>query len=254
MRAKFPLDDVADALATLPGVDAVALGGSRAQGTARDDSDWDFAVYYRDTFDPDELRHLAQSSGWDGEATEIGGWGGGVFNGGAWFTIADSKVDVHYRDLTVINAELARAERGEFHIEPLMFHIAGIPSYLVLAELAMNRVLRGDLPTASFPDALRESASAEWAGRARMNLDYAEHGHAARGRLAQCAALMVVAASECAHSVLASRGEWVTNEKTLLDRAGLSVVETVIAGLTPDVESLVTGVQELRRWMKDRTE
>ena len=35
-------------LAALPGVRAAALGGSRASGTARPDSDWDFAVYYRD--------------------------------------------------------------------------------------------------------------------------------------------------------------------------------------------------------------
>jgi predicted nucleotidyltransferase len=37
----------AEALAGLPGVRAVALGGSRAAGMARPDSDWDFAVYYR---------------------------------------------------------------------------------------------------------------------------------------------------------------------------------------------------------------
>ena len=36
----------ADLLAGLPGVLAVTLGGSRAAGTARPDSDWDFAVYY----------------------------------------------------------------------------------------------------------------------------------------------------------------------------------------------------------------
>ncbi|MFJ6292701.1 hypothetical protein ACIQJX_05005, partial [Streptomyces griseoviridis] len=35
------LDRTADTLARLPGVRAVALGGSRAEGTARDDSDWD---------------------------------------------------------------------------------------------------------------------------------------------------------------------------------------------------------------------
>lgn len=53
-----------DALAGLPGVQAVTLGGSRAAGTARPDSDWDFAVYYRSPgFDPLILRSL----GWPGE-------------------------------------------------------------------------------------------------------------------------------------------------------------------------------------------
>jgi len=55
----------ADALASLPGVRAVALGGSRAAGTDRPDSDWDFAVYYRGAgpgiggvFDPASLGTL----------------------------------------------------------------------------------------------------------------------------------------------------------------------------------------------------
>jgi predicted nucleotidyltransferase len=47
---------VADRLAGLPGVRAVTLGGSRAEGTHRPDSDWDFSVYYRGHFDPQDLR------------------------------------------------------------------------------------------------------------------------------------------------------------------------------------------------------
>ncbi len=42
-------------LAELPGVVAVALGGSRALGTARLDSDWDIGLYYRGRFDPGPL-------------------------------------------------------------------------------------------------------------------------------------------------------------------------------------------------------
>ncbi len=63
---------VADRLAALPGIVAVALGGSRAQGTHRPGSDWDFALYYRSHFDPADLRGI----GWAGEVSEIGAWGG----------------------------------------------------------------------------------------------------------------------------------------------------------------------------------
>ncbi len=88
--------EAGERLAALPGVQAVTLGGSRAAGTAGPDSDWDFAIYYRgDGFQPDSLREL----GWPGEIFPIGGWGGGVFNGGAWLTAGQRKVDVHYRDL-----------------------------------------------------------------------------------------------------------------------------------------------------------
>ncbi len=71
------LADTVARLAGLPGVMSVSLGGSRAQGTYRPDSDWDLAIYYRDTFDPQTLRDV----GWAGEVSAIGGWGGGVFNG-----------------------------------------------------------------------------------------------------------------------------------------------------------------------------
>ncbi|HET8794948.1 MAG TPA: nucleotidyltransferase domain-containing protein [Arthrobacter sp.] len=118
---------VGDRLMDLPVVQAVALGGSRAQGTHDPDSDWDLAIYYRGRFEPDSLRAL----GWSGEVSEIGDWGGGVFT-------------------------------------PLMFHLAGIPSYLVVGELAINQVLRGQLPRPKYPEALRNEAPAVWWNIASM--------------------------------------------------------------------------------------
>jgi predicted nucleotidyltransferase len=150
MRQEEVVTRFAGRLAELPGVHAVALGGSRAQGTARPDSDWDLALYYRGAFDPATLRAL----GHEGEVSELGAWGGGVFNGGAWLRVEGVPVDVHYRDLAVIEAEIAAAQEGRVRTEPLMFHLAGIPSYLVVGELAVNRVLHGELPTVDYPEAL----------------------------------------------------------------------------------------------------
>jgi Nucleotidyltransferase domain. len=239
--ARF-LDEVADTLMALPGVQAVTLGGSRAQGTNRPDSDWDLAIYYRGEFHPQALRDV----GWEGEVSEIGGWGGGVFNGGAWLRIDGRRVDVHYRDLDVVERELAEAEQGRFHCEPLMFHLAGIPSYLVVGELAINRVLRGSLPRLEYPPALRRNAPAVWRGQGDLTLIYAEHNHAPYGRLAQCAGMIATGASQFAHAILAARGEWVTNEKTLLTRAGLRPVDDIIAKLTSDPQTLIHAVRSVR--------
>lgn len=239
--ARF-LDAVVDALARLPAVEAVTLGGSRAQNTHRPDSDWDFAIYYRGNFEPQALRDL----GWEGEVSEIGDWGGGVFNGGAWLRIDDRAVDVHYRDLDVIDHQLTEARKGRFHIEPLMFHLAGIPSYLVVAELAINQVLRGSLPSPHYPEPLRRSAASVWSERAELTLNYAEHNPARHGWLSQCVGLSVVAASEYAHAILASRGEWVTNEKTLLDRAGLRDIDQIVETMSADPDDLVSAVAAVR--------
>lgn len=239
------LDTTADRLASLPTVQAVALGGSRAQGSHRPDSDWDLAVYYRGPFDPEDLRAV----GWAGEVSEVGGWGGGVFNGGAWLTVEGRRVDVHYRDLDVVERELAEAEEGRFRVEPLMFHLAGIPSYLVVAELAVNRVLRGELPRpAAYPERLRRTASERWYGTARATLAYARGNHAPAGRLSEVAGALATAAAQTGHAVLAARGEWVTNEKRLLERAGLRGVDDVIGSLgSARREGLSAAVDEAKR-------
>jgi predicted nucleotidyltransferase len=231
--------EAASRLAALPGVLAVSLGGSRAAGTAGPDSDWDFAVYYRGSgFDPESLRSL----GWPGQIFPIGGWGGGVFNSGAWLTAGDRRVDVHYRDLDDIEYRLAEAQAGRFRIERLMFHLAGVPTYIVLAELAGHRVLHGDLPRPAYPPALSEAAARAWQAEALATLDYAQRAHAARGHLADTAGAIAIAACQAAHAVLAARGEWITNDKTLLDRAGLRGVDEILAGLTAEPQELAGAV------------
>jgi predicted nucleotidyltransferase len=240
MNDNLFLDAVADRLAALPGVYAVTLGGSRAQGTHRADSDWDLGVYYRRTFDPADLRAI----GWEGEVSEVGGWGGGVFNGGAWLMIDGRKVDVHYRDLEVVEHELAEAQQGRFHWEPLMFHLAGIPSYLVVAELAINHVLRGELPRPEYPAALRKAAPLFWRNRATMTLEYAKRAYAPRGQVTEVAGALATAAMQTAHAVLGARGEWVTNEKRLLHSAGLRRIDAILTRLRPEPEALARGVAE----------
>lgn len=244
------LDTTADRLAALPAVRAVTLGGSRARGTHGPDSDWDLAVYYRGAFDPADLRAV----GWAGEVSELGAWGGGVFNGGAWLTIDGRRVDVHYRDLDTVEHEVKEAAAGRFGVEPLMFHLAGIPTYLVVAELAINQVLRGDLPRPDYPEALRATALERWYGAATATLAYAEAGHAPRGALTQVAGAIALATAQTAHAVLAARGQWVTNEKGMVEQAGLGGIDALLAGLTPEPRVLAESVTRAGTLLRDAVE
>lgn len=232
----------AERLASLPNVRAVSLGGSRAQGTSRPESDWDFGVYYRAGFDPEDLRAV----GWAGYVSAVGEWGGRVFNGGAWLTIEGRRSDIHYRDMVVVEREIDRAQTGEFSIEPLMFHLAGIPTYLVVAELALNRVLHGDLPRPAYPDALCRVASDRWWDRAARTFSYAIDMHAEAGRVTQFAGLVSQAVAQSAHAVLAARAQWATNEKLLITQAGLRSVDTLLANLSPDPEALSNAGEAIR--------
>jgi predicted nucleotidyltransferase len=209
---------VAEELSALPGVLAVALGGSRVRGTQRADSDWDFAIYYRGYFDPDTLR----AKDWQGEVFDIGAWGGGVMNGGAWLTIDGRRVDVHYRDLDEVEHWSKEAQEGRFRKEHLLFYVAGIPTYVVMAELALNLVLCGSLPAPEYPDALSRSASARWHDDAQASLSYAIGALRDRGDVTVALGNAVRAVLEEAHSRMAARKEWVLNEKGLVGAAGLA--------------------------------
>ncbi len=241
------LNYVGARLAALPGVEAVTLGGSRVEGTSRPDSDWDFSLYYRGHFEPQTLRDV----GWPGQVAELGGWAapnvvGSVFNGGAWLDIDGRRTDVHYRDLDVVDRVIAAAHEGSFEIEPLWFHLAGLPSYLVLAELATNQVLVGEPPEVTYPLALQEQAPIRWWEQAEAEFDYARRYHATAGRLTQCVGLVARAASCAAHAVLAARAQWVTNEKQLLVRAELDAVDQILATAQPDPAVLHDTVDRVR--------
>jgi predicted nucleotidyltransferase len=241
---------MASELAALPGVIAVSLGGSRAQGTHRPDSDWDYAVYYRGAFDPGTLR----AKGWAGQVSEVGGWGGGVMNGGAWLTIDGRRVDIHYRDLDEVEYWCAEATAGRFKKELLLFYAAGIPTYVVIAELATNRVLVGELPRPSYPGVLATSAGRRWHNDALASLGYASAALGNRGDVAVALANASRGLMEAAQSVLASQEHWVLNEKGIVTRAGLAKdiglllaatgpgeLQAAIAAVTTDVQSLTPG-------------
>nr|BFE67895.1 hypothetical protein GCM10020092_011960 [Actinoplanes digitatis] len=71
------LQELAAALAEVPGVTGVLLGGSRARGTHTPDSDTDLGVYYRAPLDVPALAGLARVFGGPAaRVTSPGEWGG----------------------------------------------------------------------------------------------------------------------------------------------------------------------------------
>jgi hypothetical protein len=233
---------VAERAAAVPGVLAVGLGGSRAQGMHRPDSDWDFGLYDRGRLDPDHVRAL----GWPGKVFAPGEWGGGVMNGGAWLTVEGRRVDLHYRDLDEVAHHLAEAQQGRFKVERLAFYLAGIPTYVVVGELAIARVLVGELPRPGFPPPLRRRAARFWAETARLTLDYTETAYAARGDALGCAGGLARAVVEAAHARLAARGIWALNEKRIAERAGLDGLAPHFARLGGTPAALRRAVQDVR--------
>lgn len=222
MQMPGPIEELVNALATMPGVVAVVLGGSRGVGAADAASDWDLGVYYRGALDTGALAAR-------GTVHPPGAWGR-IMNGGAWLTVGGSKVDVLLRDLDVVEHWSARSADGEFEIDGLLGYLAGIPTYSLLAERAVAQLLRGALPAAGgFPARLSETAPERWRFARRFSLDHARM-RAARGDRVGTFGQAARAVIEHAHAVLCERRTWALNEKRIVEAAGLGEVQALFAG------------------------
>lgn len=216
------LSDTVARLAALPGVRAVSLGGSRASGLAAADADWDLHLWHDDGFELDRVRAL----GLPGEVFDHGG----PLGRGAWTRLDRLALDLHFRSVDDLARERGRAARGEFEVFRMPPHLVGVASSSILGEAAEAVLLAGELGRRpEYPEALRLAARDAWWADARAYLDYARAELAHEGRVAKCLGSLAAAALATSHAVLAARGEWVTSEKRILDRAGLRGIDVIVS-------------------------
>lgn len=214
---------LAGRLIEVSGIRAVVLGGSRARGTHRPDSDMDLGLYYDGTPDLEALTGIARSLPGNEQVVVAGpgGWGPWV-DGGAWLRIDGLHVDWILRDVHRVQEQCARALAGEFSFHAQPGHPLGFLDIAYAAEIATCQVLEdpdGFVAGAKevlqpYPPALRGVMVANlWQAEfllagARKVVDA---GDPAYVHLCCSTALML-----CAHGWHAAAGVWVTNEKGLV--------------------------------------
>jgi hypothetical protein len=228
-----PVAELVDVLGAMPGAVSVVLGGSRALGSSDAGSDWDLGLYYRGKIDLAALEAR-------GFVYPPGSWGR-LMNGGAWLRCGGEKVDVILRDLDIVDHWTRRAENGEFEVDALLGYGAGIPTYTLSAELASCRVLLGKIPASPFPAKLAAAAPPRWRFCRSFSLDYARM-HARRGNLVGTTGQAAKAVVEEAHAILCERGQWVCNEKRLIETAGLTRLCALFAQVPIEPRSLIQWV------------
>jgi hypothetical protein len=212
------------ALSAVPGIVAIALGGSRARGTATEQSDYDIGLYYR-TDRPIDTMALGQAAarlddrGAEASVTPIGGWGPWI-DGGGWLKVDGVAVDLLYRNLDRVGAALDDAHAGkvERFYQPGHPH-AFLPT-IYAGEVACARILHDPTGllaalqgrTRPYPAALAKSLRErfEWeAGfalaNARKSLD--------RGDVAYLAGCAFRAVACLCQVLFALNGVWLLNEK-----------------------------------------
>jgi hypothetical protein len=228
-----PIAELVDELAAIPDTVAVVLGGSKVFGAGDRRSDWDLGLYYRGTID---LAPLAAR----GVFHPPGAWGR-VMNGGAWLRCGSERVDVLLRDLNAVEYWTQRAEQGEFEVDHLLGYLAGVPTYLLTAELASCRILHGSLPAVSFPAKLATAAPSCWRFCRTFSLGYARM-HARRGNQVGATGQAAKAVMEEAHAILCEQSRWACNEKRMIEDAHLTDLHRHFGQVPSEPESLVDWV------------
>jgi hypothetical protein len=219
------------ALSSVPGVEAIALGGSRARGTAVATSDYDIGLYYRanrpiDVAALGEVAITLDDRGAEASVTPIGGWGPWI-DGGGWLVVDGAHVDLLYRDIDRVAAAIDDAHAGkvERFYQPGHPH-AFLPT-IYMGEAASARLLHdpaGTLAalqrrTAPYPAALARALrerfewEAEFAlANARKSLD--------RGDVSYLAGCAFRAVACLCQTLFALNGVYLLNEKGAVAAAG----------------------------------
>jgi hypothetical protein len=218
------LSRLVGALAPVTGVAAVALGGSRARGTATAASDYDIGLYYRgdrpiDVAALGKVAAALDDRGAAAEVTPLGGWGPWI-DGGGWLLIAGVHVDLLYRDLDRVAAAIDDAHAGkvERFYQPGHPH-AFLPT-IYMGEVAYARILHdptGALAklqarTSPYPLALVQALRQRFEWEAEFSLANARKS-LDRGDVSYLAGCAFRAVACLCQTLFALNGVYLLNEK-----------------------------------------
>jgi len=219
--------DLVSSLAAIPGVAALALGGSHARGRARPDSDVDLGVYYSEAepFAIEAIRALAESAN-DSRGPVVSDfyeWGPWV-NGGAWLTVGGERVDLLYRSFEQLERVCADAEGGRYEIHWPQQPPFGYWSGTQLGELAIcaplferdGRLAALKRRALVYPEALRRAVVADQLWQVEFGLAAFARKMAARGEVYGTAACLARFAFQLVLALFAWNRVWLVNDKTAL--------------------------------------
>ena len=222
------LEPLVAELAALPGVAAVVLGGSHARGFAREGSDVDLGLLYRDERPLDIAAVRALAARWNDSADPVVSglyeWGPWV-NGGAWLTLRGRRVDLLYRSIDRLEREIAAAHEGRYEIHFAQQPPFGFWSATLLGECACALPLcdpAGDVErlrrqVAAYPDALRAAVLRDMKQSVDFNLAAFAPKFAARGDVWGSAACLARCVWQLGLALFALNHVYFVNDKTLLD-------------------------------------
>lgn len=138
------LNSIINRLSSVPGVKALALGGSQSRGEADSSSDYDFGLYYNEAeLGIAELNQILRELD-DNHRPDLlnppGKWGPWI-NGGAWLTVDGTPVDLLLREIGRVERVIKECLVGQITIDYQCGHPFGFVNIIYAAETHYCRPL-----------------------------------------------------------------------------------------------------------------
>ncbi len=180
------IQSVTEKLFSLPCIEGIVLGGSRARGTHTEDSDIDMGIYYNsESFDLTAINQFAAELDDEHRSNLVvppGAWGNWV-NGGGWLVINGYHVDLILRDIKRAEQIIKDTEQGIVTANYQTGHPHGYISAMYRGELAISKIqyandenfYRLKKQAERYPIALRKGLAEFFMFEAGFSLMFAEN-------------------------------------------------------------------------------
>lgn len=211
-------------LRVVEGVVGLALGGSRARGSAPVDADVDLGVYYRASLRPASAAMRAAARDLDdrGEPDGFGDYGewGRWINGGAWLVVGGLKTDLLLREIERVEEVLADCAAGRVTCAYQPGHPHCFVNHIYAGEAHHNVILfdpEGALAglrglTDPYPEPLAGALMRSFGWEAGFSLQTA-HAAARRTDVAYVCGALYRASACMAQALFAANRTYLLNEK-----------------------------------------
>lgn len=245
------LTRLTSALAAVPGIAAIVLGGSRARNTAHPASDYDIGLYFT-TATPLDTERLLEAvkafadSPAAASVTPIGEWGPWIV-GGAWLAIEGRKVDLLYRNADAVEAVMDSCRAGVVTMDYQPGHPHGFCSAIWMGEIAYCQPLhdpqaliaRLKSTAQPYPRALRDALIRRFQWEVSFGIANAELA-CARGEQTHVAGCIYRSLACVAQVLFALNERYLINEKgALLEAAHLPLTIPHLAGQAKEAWRLI---------------
>ncbi|MBO1207073.1 nucleotidyltransferase domain-containing protein [Staphylococcus nepalensis] len=255
----------------LPGVVGVVLGGSRAKGNHRPDSDIDIGIYYDETqgFNTDNVEKAAlkiNDEKKDNLITSLGDWGEWI-NGGGWLLVNGYHVDLIFRDIKKVNEVIKDCLLGKVTIHYQTGHPHGFLNVMYMGELNICKILAdpqnklSELKNKTFPypPNVKESITQFFAFEASFSFMFIEDNinkddiSYIMGHLFRCLSCLnqVIFAKNEVYCINEKKSVAMINKFPMKPKNYKNRIDNIVSSLSMDEYKAKQSIEELRKIIEE---